>query len=277
MKISMVMPVYNEAKLLPCHLELAAPFVDEIILVDGSPAGPSTDGTKDLIEYNNVEIIEGKFELAGRKGGWDKAAQLRMGVEKATGDMLIITSCDNVFGDYEMLVETIKEHPEGKVFYCFLTEFFIDCSHVRMINIPDFPMPQISCGIFQKRLFTTKEHTWFARSLVEPVDYIFLQDVHKYHYGWVTDFDKQVAKHIRNVRSGGWLEYGERILSSGEQALETWAITHILSYTKEIVFPYAVAKGFHPLHCLEFNYREKFDKVVMDFKAKYKKDYYDCI
>ena len=53
-----MMPVFNEEKLLPYHLELAVPFVDEIILVDGSPMGPSTDGTKDLIEYDNVEVIE---------------------------------------------------------------------------------------------------------------------------------------------------------------------------------------------------------------------------
>lgn len=270
------MPVYNEEKLLPHHLELAAPFVDEVILVDGSPTGPSTDGTKDLIEYDNVQRIEGKFELAGRKGGWDRATQLRMGIEKATGDILIITSCDSVFEDYEALIGTIREHPSGRVFYYFLTEFFIDCSHVRMIMTPDFPMPQIGCGVFQKRLFTTKEHTWFAESLVEPTDYVFLQDIRKYHYGWITDFDKQVAKHIRNVRNGGWLEYGEKILSSGEQTLETWAITHVLSYTKEIVFPYA-AGGFHPLHKLDFDYKNNFDKVLQDFKKKYKKDYYDCI
>lgn len=277
MKISMIMPVYNEEKLLPYHLELAVPFVDEIILVDGSPTGPSTDGTKDLIKkYDNVVRLEGKFELPNRKGGWDKASQLRMGVEKATGDVLIITSCDNVFENYETLCFTIKKHPEGKVFYYFLTEFFIDCSHVRMIVTSDFPMPQIGCGIFQKRLFTTKEHTWFAKSLVESGDYVFLQDIKKYHYGWVADFDKQVAKHIRNVKNGGWLEYGEKILASGEQTLETWAITHVLSYSQEIVFPYT-STTHHPLHRIEFDYKNNFDKVLMDFKKKYKKDYYDCI
>jgi len=277
MKISLVMPVYNEEKLLPYHLELAAPYVDEIILVDGSPMGPSTDDTKNLIKkHDNVVRIEGKFELPNRKDGWDKASQLKAGVVKATGDMIILTSVDSVYSDYEILVNTVKECPEGKVFYCFLTEFFRDTEHVRMIMTDDFPAPQVGYGIFQKKLFTVKESSWYAKSLVEPIDYIFLQDIRKYHYGWVTDFDKQVAKHIRHVRSGWWAEYGEKILSAGEQTLETWAITHVIHYEKEGVFVYASSEH-HPFHQLQFDYRTNFEKVTMDFKKKYKKDYYDCI
>ena len=277
MKISMVMPVYNEAKLLPNHLQLAAPFVDEIILVDGSPTGPSTDGTKDLIgDYDNVEVIEGKFEMPDRRGGWDKAAQLRAGVQKTTGDMLILSSVDNVYNDYELLVNTLREFPDGKVFYCFLTEFFLDTQHCRMMMTGDYPSPQVGYGIFQKKLFTTKEYTWFARSLVDSSDFIFLQDIRKYHYGWITDFDKQVAKHIRNVRSGGWQEYGEKILSAGEQRMETWAFSHIFHYPQQPIFVYAGSPN-HPLHNIQFNYLENSDEVLQEFKKKYNKDYYDCI
>ncbi len=96
MKISMVMPIYNEEKLLTYHMELAAPFVDEIILIDGSPTGPSTDDSLNLIEYDNIKVIDGKFEMHHRKGGWDKAAQLKAGVDKATGEIIILTSCDSV-------------------------------------------------------------------------------------------------------------------------------------------------------------------------------------
>lgn len=276
MKISMVMPIYNEEKLLTYHMELAAPFVDEIILIDGSPTGPSTDDSLNLIEYDNIKVIDGKFEMHHRKGGWDKAAQLKAGVDKATGEIIILTSCDSVYSDYEELVNTIKEHPKGKVFYCFLTEFFLNTERIRLINDGDYPRPQVGYGIFPKKLFTTKEHTWFAKSLVEPEDYIFMQDLHKYHYGWVTPFPKQVEKHIRNVRSGLWLEYGDKILSGGEQTLETWAITHILNYEKEIVFTYAANK-YHPYQSLDFDYKDDFDKVLMDFKKKYRKDYYDVM
>lgn len=272
----MVMPVYNEAKLLPLHLELAAPFVDEIILVDGSPTGPSTDGTKDLIEYDNVVKIAGTFELPNRKGGWDKAAQIRAGMEKVTGDVIILTSVDSVYSDYELLCNTIKEFPSGKVFYCFLTEFFLDTKHVRMIMTGEYPMPQGGYGIFQKNLFTVKEHAWYARSLVEPVDYIFLQDIRKYHYGWITDFDRQIAKHIRHVKSGWWGDYGEKILSAGEQTLDAWAIIHVLHYEKEGVFIYA-GNGQHPFHTVSFSYITNSDRVLADFKKKYKKDYHDCI
>jgi hypothetical protein len=91
------MPVYNESRLLPYHLELAAPYVDEIILIDGGPEGPSTDDTKHFIksaDYDNVKMIKGKFELPNRKGGWDRTKQIRVGVESARGEVLIITSCD---------------------------------------------------------------------------------------------------------------------------------------------------------------------------------------
>jgi len=277
MKISMVMPIYNEAKLLPYHLELAAPFVDEVILIDGSPTGPSTDGTKDLIKkYDNVVRIEGKFELPNRKNGWDKASQLKAGIKKATGDMIILTSVDSVYSDYELLVNTIKEHPDGKVFYCFLTEFFLDTKHIRLIMTADYPAPQVGYGIFPKKLFTTKEATWYATSMVEPIDYIFLQDIRKFHYGWITDFDAQIAKHIRNVKSGWWAEYGEKILSAGEQTIDAWAITHVIHYEKEGVFVYA-GNEYHPFHQIEFDYRNNFEKVMMEFKKKYKKDYYECI
>lgn len=276
MKISMVMPIYNEAKLLPYHLALAAPFVDEIVLIDGSPTGPSTDGSADLIEYGNVTCIEGTFEMANRKDGWDKGGQITKGIENASGDMIILTSCDSIYDDYELLCQTIKEHPEGKVFYCFVTEFFKDMAHIRLMYDAEYPRPQVGYGIFPKVLFTTQENAYFARNLVEAHDYVFLQDLRKFHYGWMTDFDKQVAKHIRNVRSGGWGEYGEAILKGGECALETWAITHILTYERNPVFSYAGNK-YHPLYRLDFDYRNKFDRVLNAFQEKYDKSYYDCI
>ena len=62
MKISMIMPVYNEAKILPTHLWLAD-TLDEIILVDGSPFGPSTDETAEVVsKFPNVKRIEGTYE-----------------------------------------------------------------------------------------------------------------------------------------------------------------------------------------------------------------------
>lgn len=274
----MVMPVFNEERLLPFHLQLAAPHLDEIVLVDGSPDGPSTDNTRNLIKeanYDNVTVIEGKFALKGMKGGWDRGKQLKAGVDKAKGEVLIITSCDSVYRDYKHVVDTIRRFPDGKVYYCFSREFFIDTEHVRLIN-EGYPLPQVGYVIVKKKVFTTKNYTFFVHELVEPDERIYLQDVAKFHYGWVTDYKKQVAKHIRNVKNGGWGEYGENILAGGEQTLETWAIMHTSEYANEVVFPYAGNEG-HPFDSLEFSYRDNFDEVLADFRNKYGKNYYDCV
>jgi len=278
MKISMVMPIYNEERLLPLHLKLASPYIDEIILVDGSPSGPSTDKTRDLIDegnYDNVRVLEGTFELKDRPGGWDKSAQIRVGVEKAKGNLLIITSCDCIYGDYESLVETINRCPNGKVYYCFAREFFIDTTWVRLIPSP-YPLPLVGPVIFRRRLFAPEGNAFYDENLIDQREYVYLQDEKKFHYGWVSSCGKQVAKHVRNVKSGHWGEQGEQLLDRGQDVLDAWAIMHVSNYAQEIVFPY-IADGGHPFDSLEFSYMDDFDSVLAEFQEKHGKSYIDCI
>ncbi len=276
--ISIVMPVYNEARLLPTHLWLASPHVDEIILVDGSPFGPSTDETAEIAsQYPNVKRIEGTFEQPWRKGAWDKQGQLRAGVEAASGDVIIITSTDTVYSDYGMLAETLRSSPDGKVWYCPLTEFFLDTDHIRLVMQDDgLPLPQMGYTIVAKNVFSEQEPAYFRRAKVEPGEMVYLYGIVKYHYGWITDFDVQVRRHVQNVCAGWWGEYGESICKGGPRGIEAWAITHVLSYTKEIIFPY-VSLNPHPLKTLEFNRLNNFDDVLEQFKQKHGVDYYDCL
>lgn len=278
MKISLIIPVYNEEKLLPAHLEFAAPFVDEIIIVDGSPEGPSTDGTQDICakrsKYDNIKIVKGKFELPDRPGGWDKGAQMTAGVKKSFGDVIVLTSCDCVYGDYEQLVNEIRNFPDGKVYYCHVREFFIDTKHLRLTPTAGFPQPFIGYVAMKKDIFIAEQPAYFDVEKVKN-DFIFMPDIAKYHYGWITDFDTQVRKHCRSVKRGLWGEYGESILSGGEKGLETWAITHIINYAKEVTFPYAGKPG--PFDEMKFSYLNSFDEVMKKFREKYGEDYYDCV
>jgi hypothetical protein len=155
-------------------------------------------------------------------------------------------------------------------------EFFIDIEHVRLVNQGGYALPLVGHVIFKKNLFTTQEPALFAANLVEPQEYIYLQDIFKYHYGWLTDFDVQVRKHIRNVKAGGWGEYGDSILAGGEKTLEAWAITHVLNYKKEIAFCYA-GNTRHPFSRLDFSYLNNFDKVLAQFRHTHSQDYYDCV
>jgi hypothetical protein len=181
-----------------------------------------------------------------------------------------------VYSDYGALVDLIKRYPDGKVYYSWAREFFIDDRHIRLLNSHGYPMPFVGYAIVKRGLFTTTHNSFFEPSEVNPGEYIFFPDVAKYHYGWITDFDKQVAKHVRNVKSGLWGDRGEDILKGKEMGLWVWAITHVNNYSKEVAFEYASHEA-HPLKDIAFDYLKGFDQAVKDFKKKFKKDYYEAV
>lgn len=274
--ISMVMPIFNEVDLLPYHLELAAPHIDQIILVDGSPVGPSNDGTRDFIDkadYSNVEIIEGVYEMADRLDGWDKQAQIREGVTEAQGDWLLITSCDTLFVDYGYIAE-ILENADGSVYYTYTREFFIDTQHIRLTPQNSYALPLVGYAIFETSLFDVEQPAFFKSDDVAMSNFVFLPDAARFHYGWVRDFPRQVARQKRNVKAGLWHEYGEQILQAGDEALDVWAITHVTHYAEEVAFPYVGVD--HPLGELTFDYLEGFEEVLNEFSNNYGKTYYEA-
>lgn len=275
--ISMVMPAYNEESLIQQHLELASPYLDEIIIVDGSPQGPSTDKTQEIAtSFENVKVIEGTFELSDWEGGWDKKAQLGAGVEASSGDIILITSVDIVYDDYQRLIESVNSIPKAKMFYSPLIEFFIDTNHLRLNPEGDFPRPFIGYPIIRKDVLDLDYPTLFNPFKIDLPDKVYLHDILKYHYGWVRPFDIQMRRHIRNVKSGLWGEYGDSILFGEEKNIETWAIAHVLTYKKEICFCYT-GNSQHPINSVEFSPLQGLEEVLQNFREKYGVDYYDSI
>lgn len=105
MKISIVIPVYNEINTI---LELyaavkAVPQEKEIILVDDG----STDGTRELLKQLNDS--DTTVILLDRNKG--KGAALRSGFQKATGDIVIIQDADLEYDpqQYPKLIQPILE------------------------------------------------------------------------------------------------------------------------------------------------------------------------
>ena len=104
MKLSVVIPVYNEKKTLDeLILRVEAVSIDkEVIIVDDA----STDGTRDLLK--KYEKKEG-FEVIYRPKNKGKGAALRAGFEIVKGEVIIIQDADLEYNpkDFHVLLEPI--------------------------------------------------------------------------------------------------------------------------------------------------------------------------
>ena len=95
----MVLPVRNEALNVRPVLELAAPFADELLVVDGH----STDGTRDIAaEYGARVILD---------DGTGKGGAIRMAIREATGDILVFIDGDGSHDPHDIpaLIEPIVQ------------------------------------------------------------------------------------------------------------------------------------------------------------------------
>lgn len=107
MKLSVIMPVYNERDMLEEAVlaVLAVERADEIIIVDDG----STDGTRDL--YPKIAKLDKRIDVHFHERNQGKGAALRTGFKVATGDILLIQDADLEYDprDYYALVQPIEE------------------------------------------------------------------------------------------------------------------------------------------------------------------------
>lgn len=118
MKLSVIIPVYNELKTLEPTVRavLAVERADEIIIVDDG----SVDGTRDL--YPKLAALDARIHIHLHEKNMGKGAAVRTAFSIATGDILLIQDADLEYDprDYEALIRPIEE---GKVSVVYGSRF----------------------------------------------------------------------------------------------------------------------------------------------------------
>lgn len=105
MKVSIIIPAYNEEKTLPVILKKVLsqviPYEKEVIVVDDG----STDHTRELADkYKNIKWITNRQNLG-------KGASVRRGLKIATGDLILIQDADLEYSpsDYPKLLKPFQD------------------------------------------------------------------------------------------------------------------------------------------------------------------------
>ncbi|MCX8052912.1 MAG: glycosyltransferase family 2 protein [Armatimonadetes bacterium] len=125
MKLSIIIPAYNEMETIPEVLKRvrAQPFDKEIIVTDDG----STDGTREFLrEQPDVKLIENPRNIG-------KGASIRAALSHVTGDIVLIQDADLEYDpdDYAALIAPIVE---GKADIVYGTRFTRGRPKMRLVN-----------------------------------------------------------------------------------------------------------------------------------------------
>ena len=105
MKLSVVMPVYNEVRTIEeiIHRVKAVDIDKEIVIVDDG----STDGTREYLQKISDPLIRVFFQ----EKNMGKGAAVRTGVAEATGDVIVIQDADLEYNpqEYHQLIKPILD------------------------------------------------------------------------------------------------------------------------------------------------------------------------
>lgn len=258
MLVSVVMPIYNEANLLPLSLENLTD-VDEIICVDGSPNGLSTDNSKFIIEQHGAKYIPYESNK-----GYSRQLQLQLGYKEVQNDFVMIISADMLISNLKTIIDSDMDIDQ---IWCYQLEFWLNKENIRITDKAFHPI----C-LIQHRDDVDKMKVSYHKEIRQ----IYYPHVFRYHLGWIRDFKSQVEKHISHIKLGLWSELGKEIMTHGDQGIEAWAIHHVLKYRTS---SYARCHFNDPIieKIPAMTYRDGFDIYKEDFEKRYTTEFYTGI
>ncbi len=105
--ISVIIPTRNEVDNLRPVLAAAAPYADELLVVDGH----STDGTRELAAAGGARVV--------LDDGRGKGAAIRLGIEAAQGDILVFVDADGSHDPRDIpalvkpIIDGVADHVSG--------------------------------------------------------------------------------------------------------------------------------------------------------------------
>ncbi len=291
--IALVMPVYNEEDMLGRSLCDPLKYVDEAIIIDGSPNGPSTDGTRQIIaEYEaqypgKIKYLSGTFQMAD--GSWDESTARNLTLANVNSDFMITHCGDMIYGnrDIEILCEAIRDYPEKKVFYCWFLEFWLSQSQIRLYPYQDFgdktrfvfpTIGDINAVAMDSSIhYEGGPHIQLPDHYFDNTNHLPLPNINRYHYGWISGFLKQVEKHYRNITMGQWGEEKEGLRNSSPEKIMAWSIDHVLSYPgMGCGYPYT---GDSPevMKVVEWTYNSGLDEGLKSIMERFDSSLYDLL